>query len=62
MLGPIVFPKYTQEELNLAYGGRVKYAKGTRQNDLYIPPLKRSDSKIREGVLNLIINGKTLKK
>ena len=41
MLGPIVFPKYTQEELNLAKGGRVKFASGSDdpESDLYIPPL-----------------------
>jgi hypothetical protein len=31
---------YKQEELNLAYGGRVKYAEGSEEkDDLYIPPL-----------------------
>lgn len=31
---------YNQEELNLAYGGRVKYAEGSEEkDDLYIPPL-----------------------
>jgi bifunctional DNA-binding transcriptional regulator/antitoxin component of YhaV-PrlF toxin-antitoxin module len=44
MLGPIVFPKYTQEELNLAKGGRVKFASGSDdpESDLYIPPLDKS--------------------
>jgi hypothetical protein len=44
MLGPIVFPKYTQEELNLARGGRVKFASGSDdpESDLYIPPLNNT--------------------
>ena len=44
MLGPIVFPKYTQEELTLAKGGRVKFASGSDdpESDLYIPPLDKS--------------------
>jgi hypothetical protein len=42
MLGPIVFPKYTQEELNLAKGGRVKFAEGS-EDDLYIPPLNEKE-------------------
>ena len=58
MLGPITFPKYTQEELNLAYGGRVKYAKGTQEDDLYIPPLNKPDTTIREGVLSLATGGR----
>lgn len=58
MLGPIVFPKYTQEELNLAYGGRVKYANGTQEDDLYIPPLNKPDITIREGVLSLATGGR----
>jgi hypothetical protein len=43
MLGPIVFPKYTQEELNFARGGRVKFAEGSDdpESDLYIPPLNK---------------------
>jgi hypothetical protein len=36
---------YKQEELNLAYGGRVKYANGTddQESDLYIPPLNSEE-------------------
>ena len=43
ILGPIVFPKYTQEELNFAKGGRVKFAEGSDdpESDLYIPPLNK---------------------
>jgi len=45
MLGPIVFPKYTQEELNFAKGGRVKFANGSDdpESDLYIPPLNEKE-------------------
>jgi hypothetical protein len=45
MLGPIVFPKYTQEELNFARGGRVKFASGSDdpESDLYIPPLNEKE-------------------
>jgi hypothetical protein len=45
MLGPIVFPKYTQEELNFAKGGRVKFASGSDdpESDLYIPPLNEKE-------------------
>jgi hypothetical protein len=54
MLGPIVFPKYTQEELNLARGGRVKFASGSDdpESDLYIPPLNKSEEIFKEGVYN----------
>jgi len=58
IVGPIAFPKYTQEELNLAYGGRVKYADGTQEDDLYIPPLNKPDTTIREGVLSLATGGR----
>jgi hypothetical protein len=60
MLGPIVFPKYTQEELNFARGGRVKFAEGSDnpESDLYIPPLAKGDLSIREGVLNLAFGGR----
>ena len=35
---------YKQEELNLAYGGRVKYAEGSEEkDDLYIPPLNSEE-------------------
>jgi hypothetical protein len=35
---------YNQEELNLAYGGRVKYAEGSEEkDDLYIPPLNSEE-------------------
>jgi hypothetical protein len=36
---------YKQEELNLAYGGRVKYANGSddQESDLYIPPLNSEE-------------------
>ena len=35
---------YKQEELNLAYGGRVKYAEGSgEKDDLYIPPLNSEE-------------------
>lgn len=55
IFGPIAFPKYTQEELNLAYGGRAKFANGTEEDDLYIPPLdKPSGTDIpREGLSGL---------
>ena len=59
MLGPITFPNYTQEELNLAYGGRVKFASGSDdpESDLYIPPLNEktiSGTKLpKEGVEGL---------
>ena len=45
MLGPIVFPEYTQEELNFAKGGRAKFAEGSDdpESDLYIPPLNKED-------------------
>jgi len=45
MLGPIAFPEYTQEELNLAKGGRVKFASGSDdpESDLYIPPLNEKE-------------------
>jgi hypothetical protein len=45
MLGPIVFPKYTQEELNFARGGRVNFASGSDdpESDLYIPPLDEKE-------------------
>jgi len=51
MLGPIVFPKYTQEELNFARGGRVKFAEGSDdpESDLYIPPLKEV-KEVKEGI------------
>jgi bifunctional DNA-binding transcriptional regulator/antitoxin component of YhaV-PrlF toxin-antitoxin module len=54
MLGPIVFPKYTQEELNLAKGGRVKFANGSDdpESDLYIPPLDKSEKTFKEGIYN----------
>ena len=54
MLGPIVFPKYTQEELNLAKGGRVKFASGSDdpESDLYIPPLDKSEKTFKEGIYN----------
>jgi hypothetical protein len=36
---------YKQEELNLAYGGRVKFANGSddQESDLYIPPLNSEE-------------------
>jgi bifunctional DNA-binding transcriptional regulator/antitoxin component of YhaV-PrlF toxin-antitoxin module len=54
MLGPIVFPKYTQEELNFARGGRVKFASGSEdpESDLYIPPLDKSEETFKEGIYN----------
>jgi hypothetical protein len=54
MLGPIVFPKYTQEELNFARGGRVKFASGSEdpESDLYIPPLDKSEETSKEGIYN----------
>jgi hypothetical protein len=54
MLGPIVFPKYTQEELNFARGGRVKFASGSDdpESDLYIPPLDKSEEIFKEGIYN----------
>jgi hypothetical protein len=59
MLGPIVFPKYTQEELNFAKGGRVNFANGSDdpESDLYIPPLVKTNS-FREGILNLATEGR----
>jgi len=56
MLGPIVFPKYTQEELNFARGGRVKFAEGSDdpESDLYIPPLNKENisgtNVLKEGI------------
>jgi len=60
MLGPIVFPKYTQEELNLAKGGRVKFASGSDdpESDLYIPILKKQTYIPREGILELAKGGR----
>jgi hypothetical protein len=60
MLGPIVFPKYTQEELNFAKGGRVKFASGSDdpESDLYIPPLNRSQKSMAEGILELATGGR----
>ena len=54
MLGPIVFPKYTQEELNFARGGRVNFANGSDdpESDLYIPPLDKSEETFKEGIYN----------
>jgi hypothetical protein len=54
MLGPIVFPKYTQEELNFARGGRVNFANGSDdpKSDLYIPPLNKSEETSKEGIYN----------
>ena len=54
MLGPIVFPKYTQEELNFARGGRVNFASGSEdpESDLYIPPLDKSEETFKEGIYN----------
>jgi hypothetical protein len=54
MLGPIVFPKYTQEELNFARGGRVKFAEGSNdpESDLYIPPLDKLEETSKEGIYN----------
>jgi hypothetical protein len=54
MLGPIVFPKYTKEELNFARGGRVKFASGSDdpESDLYIPPLDKSEETFKEGIYN----------
>jgi hypothetical protein len=55
MLGPIVFPKYTQEELNFARGGRVKFASGSDdpESDLYIPPLNKSQKSKAEGIIKI---------
>jgi|688.fasta_scaffold92787_1 hypothetical protein len=55
MLGPIVFPKYTKEELNFARGGRVKFASGSDdpESDLYIPPLNRSQKPRTEGIIKI---------
>jgi hypothetical protein len=55
MLGPITFPRYSEQELNLAYGGRAKFAEGTEEDDLYIPPLdKPSGTEIpKEGLRGL---------
>jgi hypothetical protein len=55
MLGPIVFPKYTQEELNFARGGRVKFASGSDdpESDLYIPPLNRNQKNKAEGIIKI---------
>jgi hypothetical protein len=59
MLGPIVFPKYTQEELNFARGGRVNFASGSDdpESDLYIPPLDEKEisgtnisKEVKEGI------------
>jgi hypothetical protein len=54
MLGPIVFPKYTQEELNFARGGRVNFASGSEdpESDLYIPPLNKLEETSKEGIYN----------
>ena len=54
MLGPIVFPKYTQEELNFARGGRVNFANGSDdpESDLYIPPLDKLEETSKEGIYN----------
>jgi hypothetical protein len=54
MLGPIVFPKYTQEELNFARGGRVNFASGSDdpESDLYIPPLDKLEETSKEGIYN----------
>ena len=41
IFGPITFPRYSEQELNLAYGGRAKFANGTEEDDLYIPPLDK---------------------
>jgi hypothetical protein len=55
MLGPIVFPKYTQEELNFARGGRVKFASGSEdpESDLYIPPLNKNQKPKAEGIIKI---------
>jgi hypothetical protein len=55
MLGPIVFPKYTKEELNFARGGRVKFASGSDdpESDLYIPPLNRNQKPRAEGIIKI---------
>jgi hypothetical protein len=55
MLGPIVFPKYTQEELNFARGGRVKFASGSDdpESNLYIPPLNKNQKTKAEGIIKI---------
>lgn len=55
IFGPITFPRYSEQELNLAYGGRAKFAEGTEEDDLYIPPLdKPSGTEIpKEGLRGL---------
>jgi hypothetical protein len=62
MLGPLVFPKYTQEELNLAKGGRVKFANGSDdpESDLYIPSLmpNRYNERGEDGILSLAVGGR----
>ena len=52
ILGPIVFPKYTSEQLNLASGGPAKF-KTELEDDLYIAPLPKSNPTPKEGILNL---------
>ena len=57
-LGPIVVtPDYTQEEKKVVYNQKENNTEEPK-DDLYIPPLAKEDSSIREGVLNLAFGGR----
>ena len=57
-LGPIVItPDYTQEEKKVVYNQKENNTEEPK-DDLYIPPLAKEDSSIREGVLNLAFGGR----
>ena len=57
-LGPLVItPNYNQEEKKAVYNQKENNTEEPK-DDLYIPPLTKGDSSIREGVLNLAFGGR----
>ena len=53
----VITPNYTQEEKKVVYNQKENNTEEPK-DDLYIPPLAKEDSSIREGVLNLAFGGR----